>query len=88
MWEIEGDEGVLRIESAAPFPSIIESELYLNGTQVDLDAQAGVQYTLGAAWKDFAEHGCHHATIEDAVKNHRLIEAIETSAREGKRVEL
>ncbi|KAH9478946.1 Dehydrogenase aclE [Psilocybe cubensis] len=88
MWEIEGDEGVIRIESSSPFPSVVEPEVYLNGTQVDLDGPTGAVHTIGAAWKDFAEHGSHHATIEDAVKNHKLIDAIEKSAREGKTIHL
>lgn len=88
MWEIEGDEGIIRIESAIPFPSIIEPDLYLNGMKVELEDSRNGILTLGAAWRDFAENGSQYATIEDAVKNHQLIEAIETSAALGKRVNL
>ncbi|PPQ82743.1 hypothetical protein CVT25_009297 [Psilocybe cyanescens] len=89
IWEIEGDEGSIRMEAPVAYPSIYEPDLFLNGQKIELETPGDVMQSLGAAWKEFAEgRSGNIATIDDAVKNHRLIEAIETSARSGTRVTL
>ncbi|KAF8970687.1 NAD-binding Rossmann fold oxidoreductase [Flammula alnicola] len=93
VWEIDGDEGCIRMESNAPrgaFASISEPELYLNGKKVDLEGAPGGAFdSVTTAWKEYAEHITGtYATIDDAVKNHRLLDAIERSCKEGQRIVL
>jgi len=74
------------------FPSAFEPELYLNGKKIALESLPGSPGTLidsvTTAWKEFAEGKGSYATIDDAVKNHELLDAIELSAKEGRRVML
>ena len=43
--------------------------------------------TMTAAWTEFAKDDLgHYPTLDDAVKVHRLLEDIEQSAIEGRRV--
>lgn len=94
VWEIDGEEGSIKLQSdfiLGAYPSIFESELYLNGEKVDLETKGfGAVVSIGAAWKEFADRSKAgtYATIDDAVKHRRLIDAIELSAKEGKRVTL
>ncbi|KAF9555727.1 NAD(P)-binding protein [Agrocybe pediades] len=88
VWEIDGEEGTIRLESNKPtgsFTGMYEPDLYLNGQKVEVEGD--VVESVKIAWKQFAtgEKG-DYATIDDAVKNHELIDAIELSAREGRRV--
>ncbi|PPQ90952.1 hypothetical protein CVT25_008282 [Psilocybe cyanescens] len=90
IWEIDGEEGSIRLQSdhlLGAYPSVFESELYLNGKKVEFETPGNAVVTVSGAWKEFADHTTGtYATIEDAVKHHRLLDAIETSAKEGKRV--
>ncbi|PPQ78258.1 hypothetical protein CVT25_011717 [Psilocybe cyanescens] len=91
IWEIEGEEGSIRLQSnelLGAFPGIAESELYLNGKKVEFETAGNTVESCRQAWKEFAERTESYATIEDAVKHHRLIDAIETSAKEGRRITL
>ncbi|KAF4612285.1 hypothetical protein D9613_003918 [Agrocybe pediades] len=89
VWEIDGEEGTIRIESHKPtgaFTGLYEPDMYVNGQKVEVDRDDVIE-SVKTAWKQFAtgEKG-DYATIDDAVKNHELIDAIELSAREGRRV--
>ncbi|KAF9555726.1 oxidoreductase [Agrocybe pediades] len=89
VWEIDGEEGTIRIESYKPtgtFTGLYEPDMYVNGQKVEVDRDDVIE-SVKTAWKQFAtgEKG-DYATIDDAVKNHELIDAIELSAREGRRV--
>ncbi|KAJ3516224.1 hypothetical protein NLJ89_g1260 [Agrocybe chaxingu] len=91
LWEIDGEEGSIRLESdhqQAATPGIIEPKLFLNGKPVEVEGaeKAGALDSATTAWKEFADGHGHYATIEDALKHKRLLDAIETSAREGKKV--
>ncbi|KAJ3502038.1 hypothetical protein NLJ89_g9068 [Agrocybe chaxingu] len=93
LWEIDGEEGSIRLESdhiQGAAPSIIEPKLFLNGKEVAVEGaeKAGALDSAATAWKEFAHGEGNYATIEDALKNKKLLNAIETSAREGKRVTL
>ncbi|KAH9476876.1 Dehydrogenase aclE [Psilocybe cubensis] len=89
IWEIEGDEGSIRMEAPVAYPSIYEPDLYINGKKFEFDAPGDILQSLGVAWREFAAGGTgNFATIEDAVKNHHLIQAIEASARSGTRITL
>lgn len=90
IWEIDGDEGTIRLESnhiLGALSSIIEPDLYLNGEKVEFEIPGNAALSCVGAWKEFSEGTSgDYATIEDAVKHHRLIDAIEESAKEEKRV--
>ncbi|PPQ80363.1 hypothetical protein CVT25_003646 [Psilocybe cyanescens] len=59
---------------------IIDSEHDIPGTVID---------SLGIAWKAFADSTPGgHATIDNAVKTRLLLQANETSAKSGKRIDL
>lgn len=92
LWEIDGEEGSLRLESNAVGAGLInirDPQLYLNGELVEVQNTTGASDNLTSAWAEFAkgDEG-HYATLEDAVRNHRLLDAIKRSAKEGKRVDL
>lgn len=101
LWEIEGEEGSLRMESSSvggAYINIADPDLYLNGEKVEIskpqendepqDPRAG---NIVRAWKEYAkgEKVGGHATADDAVRIHILLDAIQRSVREeGKRVYL
>lgn len=92
IWEIEGEEGTIRMESnnlLGALASIVEPDLYLNGKKVDFEVPGNAVESCSVAWKQFVDgHGGDYATIEDAVKHHRLLDAIEASVQEGKVIAL
>ncbi|KII90692.1 hypothetical protein PLICRDRAFT_107235 [Plicaturopsis crispa FD-325 SS-3] len=92
-WEIEGEDGIIvlrgptgHIQVGAFVLQIIEPELYLNGEKVDV----GEIDPLGPTRREYAEFakgpGGEYLDFAHAVKRHEVIDAIERSAREGKRV--
>ncbi|KAH9477117.1 Dehydrogenase aclE [Psilocybe cubensis] len=92
VWEIEGEEGTIRMESnnlLGAMASMIEPDLYLNGKKVDFETSGNAVESCVEAWMPFSNGpGGDYATIEDAVKHHRLLDAIEASVQEGKVVAL
>ncbi|KAF9567150.1 NAD-binding Rossmann fold oxidoreductase [Agrocybe pediades] len=91
IWEIDGEEGTIRLESnasLAAFPALVEPDLYLNGKKVDLATQGNAVESISVAWMEFANGKGDYATIEDAVKHSELLDAIDRSAREGRRINL
>ena len=88
VWVIDGEEGSIKVEGDSSSLHIQDPRLYLNGELVDVPKTGLVGY-VSAAWEEFAkgDKGTH-ATIEDAVKLHKLVEAVKLSAKEGKRVDL
>ncbi|KAF7975910.1 hypothetical protein HWV62_8343 [Athelia sp. TMB] len=87
IWQIDGEEGSVRMESdelGGAFLHIRNPTLYLNG---EVPQTSGPADNLTSAWEAFAR-GEEYPTIEDAVKNHRLLDAIATSAQEGRTVHL
>ncbi|KAJ3497494.1 hypothetical protein NLJ89_g10342 [Agrocybe chaxingu] len=93
VWEIDGEDGTIRLESDylyGAFTNIFEPKLYLNGKEVAVEGAGpvGSLDSVTTAWREFAEGHGKFATIEDALKNRRLLDAIERSAKEGKRVSL
>ncbi|KAF8064998.1 oxidoreductase [Lyophyllum atratum] len=85
LWEIEGEEGSIRLEGESSFIGVRDPGLWVNGEKVEVEGEGAVK----VEWEEFArgEEG-GYATLEDAVKNKRLLDAIDRSAREGKRVSL
>lgn len=93
LWEIDGEEGSIRFDEeaqSAAFMNVREPKLYLNGELVEVESVGGLPGLLGIAWAEFAKGGVgQYATIEDAVRNHRLLDAIKRSIdSEGKTVVL
>ncbi|KAH9477571.1 Dehydrogenase aclE [Psilocybe cubensis] len=91
IWEIEGEEGSIILQSkekTGAFPGFTESELYLNGQKVEFETPGNVFESCRQAWQEYADGTERYVTIDDAVKHHRLIDAIETSAKEGRRIVL
>ena len=88
IWVIDGEEGSIKVESDSSSLNIQDPKLYLNGELVDVP-ETGLFGYLGAAWEEFANgNKGTYATIEDAVKLHKLIDALRLSAKEGRRVDL
>lgn len=90
IWQIDGEDGTIRMEGdglGAAFLHIRNPDLYLNGDLVDVPQTSGPVDNLTSAWEAFAK-GEAYPTIDDAVKNHRLIDAITQSAQEGRVVKL
>ena len=90
LWVIDGEKGSIRVESDNPgggYIHIYEPDLYLNGEKVELE-QDGLTNTA-RAWAEFAKGDAgDFPTLDDAVKVKRLLEAIKTSSRDGRRVDL
>jgi predicted dehydrogenase len=94
VWTIDGEEGSISMKSddlAGAFVNIRDSKVYLNGELVALEAgsSGGLINNLTNAWSEYAKgESGKYATMEDPVRNHRLIDAIERSAMEGRRIVL
>lgn len=90
LWVIDGETGSIRVESDSPhgaYVHIYDPELYVDGEKLELESDGLTN--PGRAWVEFAKGGVgDFPDLEDAVKLKRLLEAIKTSAREGKRVYL
>ncbi|KAF8486713.1 hypothetical protein JB92DRAFT_2759392, partial [Gautieria morchelliformis] len=89
-WEIDGEDGVIRIENDTPrgaFVTSVEPKMYLNGELVSIEGD-DMPNNSGKAWFEFAKgvNGTY-PTYEDAVRIHRHIDAILRSA-EGERISL
>jgi predicted dehydrogenase len=93
LWEIQGSEGFVRLvdnsdnsEALSWWPSIVDPLLYLNGELVPVKG-TGLEGNVAAGWAEFVkgERGMH-PTLDDAVKLHELLDAIQKSADEGVRI--
>ena len=89
-WEIDGEEGSIRVESDnLVFMNVANPTVYLNGEKVEIaGVETGVLGILGAAWDAYADGDQPYATIDDAVKNHRILDAVKRSLQEGKTITL
>ncbi|KAF9483262.1 NAD-binding Rossmann fold oxidoreductase [Pholiota conissans] len=91
LWEIDGEEGSIRMESnSSVFINLNNPTLYLNGERVEVEGSSSETVgILGSAWAAYADgKKGQYATIDDAVKNHRLLDAIDRSLAEGKTIVL
>jgi hypothetical protein len=71
------------------FSCIHDPKVYLNGELVEIDGHGSLTGNLSVAWAEFAKGPSGtYATLEDAVRNRRLLHAIATSGKEGKTVYL
>jgi predicted dehydrogenase len=92
IWEIDGEEGSIRLEGdriSAALIHVHPPKLYLNGELVEVRATTGMADNLSTAWAEYAKGDKgDYATMEDAVKVHRTLDAIDRSAKEGKTIHL
>jgi len=89
VWEIDGEEGSIRIDSPdVAFINVREPNLYVNGERVEVEA-GELLSNITRQFEEYAKgEAGNYATLEDAVKLHELLDAIERSAKEGKRISL
>ncbi|PPR06513.1 hypothetical protein CVT24_002627 [Panaeolus cyanescens] len=94
-WEIEGSEGLIRMESDFVLGGVLGGAnpvVYLNGERIDIEgAPVGPDpiSPLVAMWDAYTqgEKG-GYATLDDAIRIKKLTEAVERSAVEGRTVRL
>ncbi|KDQ34146.1 hypothetical protein PLEOSDRAFT_1088051 [Pleurotus ostreatus PC15] len=98
LWEIDCERGSIRVEAPPPtgprshLMNICDMPVYVCGERVEFDG-AGLVGNLAASWVGYLEEKRGegqggYVTIGEAVKNRRLLDAIEKSAREGRTVHL
>jgi predicted dehydrogenase len=89
IWEIDGEEGSIRLEGDSAFMNVRDPKVFLNGELVEVQNAPAPADILASAWMEYAkgEKG-NYTTMEDAVRLHRLIDAIKRSAKEGKTIQL
>jgi len=90
LWEIDGEEGSIRLDGddlASPMIQIQDPKVYLNGELVEFEQAAGPSANLTSAWEAFAK-GEGYTDLDDALKNRLLLEGIARSAQEGRVVNL
>lgn len=80
---------ISELSVAGGFLNIHDPKVYLNGELVEIDGHGGLVENLSAAWAEFAKGPSGtYATLEDAVRNRRLLHAIAISGKEGRTVYL
>lgn len=88
LWEIDGSEGILRFESESSRFLAAKGRLYLDDEEIFVDGEGDPVSIMARQWEEFAKPDGSYAGLADAVRLKRLSEAIETSAKEGRRVEI
>lgn len=95
LWEIDCENGSIRVEPATEngnLMNIYDMAVYVCGERIELEG-SGLLAHLAATWLEYLKEKSGqgegaYVTIEEAVKNRGLLEAIERSARDGKSVHL
>jgi len=89
IWEIDGEEGSIRLEGDSAFLNISDPNVYLDGELVEVQKATGPADILASAWTEYAKGGKgNYTSMEDAVKLHRVLDAVKRSAKEGKTIQL
>lgn len=91
LWEINGEEGSIRVESDdLVFMNISNPMVYLNSEKVEIaGVESGALGIIGVAWDAYYADGDQpYATIDCAVKNHRVLDTVKRSLAEGKAIVL
>ncbi|TFY64173.1 hypothetical protein EVG20_g6038 [Dentipellis fragilis] len=92
IWLIDGDEGHIRVESTSTTGGAFQiaggHKVILNGKEVDVFEREDTLGNTGRAWQEFAKGEVgNYPNFDDAVTVYRQLDAIERSAKEGRRVE-
>jgi len=90
LWEIDGEEGSIRMEGddiGSAFINMTNPKLYVNGDLVEIPQVSGAADNVASAWEAFAK-GEGYATLDDAVHLRKLLDAIDRSSKEGIAVRL
>jgi len=88
VWEIDGTEGILRYESEHSMILAEKGRLFLNDEEVFAEGEVGFAPTMARLWEEFAKPDGNYVGLKEAVKLKTLVDAIETSVKEGRRVDL
>ncbi|THH18210.1 hypothetical protein EW146_g2745 [Bondarzewia mesenterica] len=93
IWLIDGEDGHIRVESYHVAGSLVNifspEKVYLNGEEVSVGDGQDSAGNIEKNWAEFAKgKEGSYPTFEDAVVVYKHVDAIETSAREGRRVDL
>jgi predicted dehydrogenase len=86
LWLIDGTNGTIRLEGdgrAGSFLNIVDPVLSVNGQRVEVTTDPLGK--VGRSWTEFARDSseANYATADDAVRVHRVIEAILKSAEKN-----
>lgn len=92
VWIVDGEKGTVKVEGPSSFYHVVHPETVLvNGERWTTEEEL-VDYTgnVAAAWQEIAKGSGEgkYATFEDAVRVHKVVDAIRRSAKEGVRVDL
>jgi predicted dehydrogenase len=83
LWLIDGEDGCIRVEDYKNrLFTPIDPDVYLNGKKLDIAKEVDRFGMIRTAWDAFAEgREGEYATLEDAVRNRRVIDAIKESGQ-------
>ncbi|KAK7027540.1 transcription regulator gal80 [Paramarasmius palmivorus] len=88
-WVIDGEKGTLKIVAdgmKGPSFLLAQPEVWVNGEKFDVE-EDGEKERIAKNWERFADgKEGEYATVEDALKVKKVIEAVFVSGREGRRV--
>jgi len=57
IWEVDGEEGSIRLEGDSAFMNVREPKVFLNGELVEVQNAPGPADILAAAWMEYAKGG-------------------------------
>ncbi|KAF5343058.1 hypothetical protein D9758_011138 [Tetrapyrgos nigripes] len=83
LWLIDGEEGSIKVEdNKNRLFSPVDPDVFVNGKKLELEREVDKLGMVRRAWDAFAEGRVgEYATLEDAVRNRRVIDAIKESGR-------
>jgi predicted dehydrogenase len=89
LWEIDGTNGILRFEiEMSCFMVAEKGRLFLNNKEIQIDGDYNNVSSMARLWEEFAKPDGKYTTLADGVRLKALGDAILTSAREGRRIDL
>ncbi|KAF5345628.1 hypothetical protein D9758_015162 [Tetrapyrgos nigripes] len=88
LWLIDGKEGNICVEDPSNMVSTsFDPDVYLNGEKIELEKDGDALGTVRRVWDAFADGQVgEYATLEDALRNRRVVDAIKESGATGKRI--
>ncbi|ESK83714.1 dimeric dihydrodiol [Moniliophthora roreri MCA 2997] len=88
-WIIDGEKGAIKIKAEKGLSFMrAQPELWVNGEKVDVETDSEAERSA-RNWSKFADRAeGEYATVDDALKAKKVVDAIFRSSREGRRVDL